>query len=289
MKVKSILVIDDSRNTDDLVSSTIVVARHAGLSHVNILRVIDERYLKDTARLSEAVGVAIRLIKKDAIKEAEEQLKDIKTRYEGSNIDIRYKIKCGYLNEELERELSTSDADLLITATDLISSLLTVSSEVIDKSHSDVLIIPEGTTVRYKNILLAIDGSRSSEKAAEKAIDLAKDYGGEIKAISVVDVTDEFMAQAPEEVEALVKKSKGIVEDVSGRAASEGIKAEGIVREGEADKVITDIAKEQKTDIIVMGSHGRTGLGRFLMGSVAEKVIGRSPCPVLIVRTERRN
>jgi nucleotide-binding universal stress UspA family protein len=57
------------------------------------------------------------------------------------------------------------------------------------------------------------------------------------------------------------------------------------VREGEAYRVITELAGKEKFGVIVMGSHGRTGLKRLLMGSVTEKVIGYAPCPVLIATT----
>jgi nucleotide-binding universal stress UspA family protein len=71
---------------------------------------------------------------------------------------------------------------------------------------------------------------------------------------------------------------------VKKQAEASGVKAEGFVKEGEAYQAIVDLAKERDVNIIVMGSHGRTGLKRLLMGSVAEKVIGYAPCPVLVTR-----
>jgi len=59
-----------------------------------------------------------------------------------------------------------------------------------------------------------------------------------------------------------------------------------LVQEGETYEVITDLARELMSNVIVMGSHGRTGVKRFLIGNVAEKVIGYAPCPVLIAKTE---
>jgi nucleotide-binding universal stress UspA family protein len=159
-----------------------------------------------------------------------------------------------------------------------------VTARVIGHSQRDVLVVPNDTSIGWKSILFATDGSKYSENAANKAIDFAKSYGSEIKVISVVDVTEEFMARAPGAVEDLVKKAKEIVEDVRKNASSEGIKAEGIVREGDAYKVIINLAKKQKANAVIMGSHGRTGLKRLLMGSVTERVIGHAPCPVLVVK-----
>lgn len=160
-----------------------------------------------------------------------------------------------------------------------------VTARVIGYSPIDVLVVTRDTSVGFKKVLIATDGSRYSESAEKKAIDFAKSYGGEILALSVVDVPTEFYAESPETVEGLVKKAKEYVEAVKRDAESSGVKAETFVREGEAYRVITDMAKESGAGIIVMGSHGRTGLKRLLMGSVTEKVIGHTPCPVLVVKS----
>ncbi|OHE57818.1 MAG: hypothetical protein A2Z47_01480 [Thermodesulfovibrio sp. RBG_19FT_COMBO_42_12] len=194
--------------------------------------------------------------------------------------------------EIYERIVDLADAensDLIVMGRKGISKLSkalvgSVTARVIGHSQKDVLVVPEGTSIGWKNIVFATDGSKFSEAATNKAIDFAKSYGSEIQVISVVDVTEEFMARAPGAVEDLVKKAKEIVEDVKKKAFSEGIKAESIVREGDAYKVIVNIAKKQGANAIMMGSHGRTGLRRLLMGSVTERVIGHAPCPVLIVK-----
>lgn len=159
-----------------------------------------------------------------------------------------------------------------------------VSARVIGYSQRDVLIIPLGASVDWKNILLAIDGSKYSKTATERAIDFAQAYGGTLKIVSVVDVPPEFYGEAPDAVEDLIKKAKGYVEEAKKQAEARGIKSEVFVREGESPEIIIRLAKEQKADTIIIGSHGRTGLKRLLMGSVAEKVIGNSSCPVLVVK-----
>jgi len=159
-----------------------------------------------------------------------------------------------------------------------------VTARVIGHSRGDVLVIPKNASVGWNNILISTDGSKYSTAATEKAIDLAKSYGGRLQTLSVVDVTEEFQTEAPGAVEELVRKAKGFVDDVRKKAETQGIKTEALVREGETFKIITDLSKEYKTDVIVMGSHGRTGMNRLLMGSVTEKVIGYAPCPVLVVK-----
>ncbi|MDI6727944.1 MAG: universal stress protein [Thermodesulfovibrionales bacterium] len=160
-----------------------------------------------------------------------------------------------------------------------------VTARVIGHSPIDVLVVPLTAEIGWNKILLATDGSRYSKAAAERAIDFAGEYGGELRVVSVVDVPAEFYGEAPDAVEDLINKAKGYAEDVKRQAESAGIKAETFVREGETYKAILDLAKEQNVNAIVMGSHGRTGLKRLLMGSVTEKVIGYASCPVLVVKS----
>jgi nucleotide-binding universal stress UspA family protein len=159
-----------------------------------------------------------------------------------------------------------------------------VTARVIGNSQRDVLVFPLNTKIGWNNIMLATDGSKYSISATDKAIDIAHSYGGEVRAVSVVDVTEEFQTEAPEAVDRLVAGAKGFVEEVRKKAETQGVRIEPLVREGETYRVITELAKKFASDIIVMGSHGRTGIKRLLMGSVTEKVLGYAPCPVLVIR-----
>jgi len=159
-----------------------------------------------------------------------------------------------------------------------------VTARVIGYSQRDVLVVPSDTQVGFHRVLVATDGSKQCRSAVERAIDFSRSYGGEMLVISIVDVPAEFYAEAPQIVEDMVHKAKDYVEEVKKQAGASGVKVETLVREGEAYQAIVDIAKTRGVNTIVMGSHGRTGLKRLLMGSVAEKVIGYAPCPVLIAK-----
>jgi nucleotide-binding universal stress UspA family protein len=160
-----------------------------------------------------------------------------------------------------------------------------VTARVIGYSQRDVLVVPLDTTIGWKKVLVATDGSRHSAVAVDHAINFAKSYGGELKILSVVDMPAELYGEAPELVEDLVKKAADYTARAAQKAEAAGIKAEVFVRETEAYQAIVGLASEQKVQTIVLGSHGRTGLRRLLMGSVTEKVIGHAPCPVLVVKT----
>jgi nucleotide-binding universal stress UspA family protein len=160
-----------------------------------------------------------------------------------------------------------------------------VTARVIGHTQRDVLVVPLEGAVGWKRILVATDGSKYSAAAVQKAIDFARSYGGDLLVISVVDVPTEFYAEAPKAVEDLVRKAKEYTAAVRKQAEDAGVKAETFIGEAEADAAIVNLAREQNVNLIVVGSHGRTGLRRLLMGSVTEHVIGHAPCPVLVVKT----
>jgi nucleotide-binding universal stress UspA family protein len=160
-----------------------------------------------------------------------------------------------------------------------------VTARVIGHSQRDVLVVPNGTTVGWNRIVFATDGSKFSAIAAERAIAFAKSYGGDMLVLSVVDVPSEFYAEAPQAVDDLVRQAKGYVAAVKAQAEAAGVKTETFVGEADAYQAVNKLAQDQHADMIIIGSHGRTGLRRLLMGSVAESVIGHAPCPVLVVKS----
>lgn len=160
-----------------------------------------------------------------------------------------------------------------------------VTARVIGYSHKDILVVPQDSNVGWRKILLATDGSKYSETAMERAIDFAASYGGELIIISVVDMPAEFYAESPEAWDNLVVKAQTYTEKAKQMAEAAKINAQAFVREAVTWQAIIDMANEKRVETIIIGSHGRTGLKRLLMGSVTEKVIGHAPCPVLVVKT----
>jgi hypothetical protein len=137
----------------------------------------------------------------------------------------------------------------------------------------------------YRNIILAYDGSKFSNKALQEAISLAKSSGGSLLILSVVDITDEFESEAPGLTDKMTEKLLKSAQKAMAKTVAAKVKARVEVHVGDAYEMIVDIAKKKKADVIVMGSHGRTGLTRLLMGSVTSRVIGHAPCSVLVVRS----
>jgi nucleotide-binding universal stress UspA family protein len=145
----------------------------------------------------------------------------------------------------------------------------------------------------FKNILLATDGSPASQHAAELAVTMAGEANARLTALYVIDPYPylgvgeasgvgfqaymsqayEHAARAHDSIAALCAKAKGNV-DLQFRRGEDPSAAESIVR----------TALEEDADLIVVGSHGRTGISKLMVGSVAARVVGTSPVPVLVAR-----
>ncbi|WP_353684601.1 universal stress protein [Thermodesulfovibrio sp. 3907-1M] len=147
-----------------------------------------------------------------------------------------------------------------------------VGKKVIGNAPCKVLVVPVGATLNFDKILIATDGSVYSQIAASEAIGIAKRFNSELIAVSVAK-KDENIPYAEESVK-MVKEA----------AEREGVKIQTVVAKGEPFEQIVDVANKNAVGLIVMGTYGRTGIEKFFMGSVTERVIGTSARPVIVVR-----
>ncbi len=147
--------------------------------------------------------------------------------------------------------------------------------KVIGEARCSVMVVPKAAGMWTKRLLLATDGSRSSDAAAQAAACIAHCCGTPITVMSV---------RAPHHSQARQDEAERIVDRVLRFYQAEGLAADGVVVAGVPNKVINATAIERGCDLIVMGSHGRTGLGRLILGSNSERVIGEASCPVLVVK-----
>ena len=139
-----------------------------------------------------------------------------------------------------------------------------------------------------KSILLPIDGSERSREALDFAVETFPE--SEITAYHVVTggsgdlgAFAGMTGDLPDE-EAIMESSKEILKSARRRGDEHGIPVETARGRGRPDKLILDQAETGDYDLVIIGSHGRDGLARVLLGSVAEKVVRRSPIPVLVYR-----
>lgn len=140
-----------------------------------------------------------------------------------------------------------------------------------------------------RRILIATDGSKAAENVADFGLEIALCSGAKVYAVYVVDITffdsilmdESWVKNACEQFERVGREAICCIEE---NAKAAGIEAAPILLKGNPAEKILDFAENQKVDMIVIGSAGKSGTERFMLGSVSEKVVRNSKIPVLVVR-----
>ncbi|MCL2032669.1 MAG: universal stress protein [Methanomassiliicoccaceae archaeon] len=141
----------------------------------------------------------------------------------------------------------------------------------------------------FKKILVPTDGSEFTKYAVDIAVELAELSKGKVTALYVLDRT--VYANSPMDTalvnvyDALEKEGTLATSYVTEKANAAGVEVEEKLVEGVPSKVILQEAETGEYDIIVMGSLGRTGISKLLMGSVAEKIVQNAKCPVMVAKS----
>ena len=143
----------------------------------------------------------------------------------------------------------------------------------------------------YQNILVPVDGSETSYAAVAQAAELAKAFGGKITVVQVLALDPYIAAEyiSATQTNDLIERARTSVlktlEEAAAKFSDLGIPVEAKLLEGQViHREIIREAETSKADLIVIGSHGRTGLKRLFLGSVAQSVLGEAHIPVLVVR-----
>lgn len=138
----------------------------------------------------------------------------------------------------------------------------------------------------FQRIVLPVDGSDGSARAAVKALSLAKETGADITALYVMEfpylVSVDLNYSYPDIIEIIKKRGNEVLDTVKKQGLRLGVSVKTKLVEGIPDDQIIKEAK--KDDLIVMGCKGRTALSRILVGSVCEKVLHHSKSPVMVIR-----
>ncbi len=144
--------------------------------------------------------------------------------------------------------------------------------------------MPARTMLTIRTILHPTDFSDSSEYARQLAVSLARDYGARMVVVHVAqrEIVYPGLIGGPAERRPFLDEIEDRLRETFQQDFAPP--AEIVVREGEPASTILHLADEVRADLIVMGTTGRSGFGRLLMGSVAEEVMRRAHCPVLTVR-----
>ena len=137
----------------------------------------------------------------------------------------------------------------------------------------------------FTKILVPLDGSKEAEKALGYVREVASKQDTRVCLLRVVQVPMTFGEYpiSQEMLDSEMAAAEAYLERMGGQLASEGYQVEHATRLCDAVSGILDVAERESSDLIVMTSHGRTGMGRFLMGSVAERLCRYALCPLMIV------
>ncbi len=145
----------------------------------------------------------------------------------------------------------------------------------------------------YQRILVPIDGSATANLGLEEAIKLSKLTGASLRLIHVLDPLtfatgfEPYAVYAGDLIPRMEEMGKQILEQGKAQAKAAGVTVDSLLFDGLAARVsetVIEAAKDWGADLIVIGTHGRRGVGRFVMGSDAEQIMRAAPVPVLLIR-----
>ena len=146
----------------------------------------------------------------------------------------------------------------------------------------------------YRRILVALDGSETSMKALTASLNLARQGGGRVRMVHVVEELaylggfDPYGASSGDLIKVIRENGAKVLANGLAAAQSAGVEADTVLYDDfgvRLPEAVADEARQWNADLIVVGTHGRRGIGRVLMGSGAEQIIRLSPVPVLVIRS----
>jgi nucleotide-binding universal stress UspA family protein len=138
-----------------------------------------------------------------------------------------------------------------------------------------------------QKILVAHDGSKSSDKALKKAVELAINFNASLTVLAVIPelyLTELSDVDRNRISEALSRETTEAMEKIRKSLSGKSMEVKTLIRQGDPAEKILETAQKMKVDLIVTGSHGRHGTKKFLLGSVSSKIVDYSKCPVLVVK-----
>jgi nucleotide-binding universal stress UspA family protein len=206
----------------------------------------------------------------------------------GSTADVHVHVVAGPPANAILDVAQEMDADLIVLGPSRhdrfpLSLLGNTVRTVLRQALAPVLIMREGVPVLPGRLLVATDLSQVSRAAMEAGIRFPRAAGAVASPVRVLLVIDESLLLLPLEQRLLERVAEQELEAFTNRSELEGREIETVVRKGEPAAEILAEAKESASDLIVLGSSGRRGMERLLVGSVAEATLRNAPCNVLVL------
>lgn len=226
---------------------------------------------------------------------ANQRIEPVVADLEDAGVEPTTAIAEGIPVEEITATADERGVDLIAMGTHGRSGLRrqilgSVAERVLRTADVPVLAVPDpaddGRTPPYENVLVPTDGSEGAAAATPLGIDLARTFGATLYALSVVDTRPAVSdARASVLVEQFEELAEDAVSDLAAEAAEAGVDdVVTAVLEGSPHEALDTYVDDTGIDLVVMGTHGRSGLDRYLLGSVTEKLLRTTAAPVLAVR-----
>lgn len=205
-----------------------------------------------------------------------------------AGLPLKRVLESGEIYERLVDVAEGEDASLVVVGDNRRAYMERVLlgrnvAKIIGYSPCDVLVVPEGAKLDFARLVTAVDGSAQSLAAAGRAIGLCAAYAGSLDVLSVVDVpVDRNLIYGI--YEGIKRRALVAMSAVVKAARAREVNALATLLEGPPFRAIAGFASEIGAGCLVLGSYGKSGLRRLMLGSVAERVLALATCPVLIVK-----
>ena len=251
-------------------------------ARVHALCVVDSRTLENAPQYDQ--------LKKERKKVAEGTCNAIS----GSGVLVEQAVRTGVPHEAILRYTTDQDIDLIVMGTHgrtgVARYLLgSVTEKVVRLSDVPVLTVKaedDEVTYPYTDILVPTDGSEGAEAAIDSAVDVASTYDARLHALSVIDTMAMGVdVRSGAIFDVLEESAQSAVETIEEQATQASVSAvETAIEHGNPYRGIRSHVEAHDIDLVVMGTRGRSGVERYLLGSVTEKTVRTSPVPVMTVR-----
>ncbi len=283
MIAKMLVVLDDSEHSLNNLKQSLALARSekSSLELVSVVPTFkgDLRMMGNTAALSEQQLV---------IQEVLDKGFEISNSYD---VDAKPVLLKGEPYEEINHRADETGADLIVLCKknpyhmDLIP-IGAVTTKVISQSKKDVLVISKEGSLSLERIVLAFDNSENAKKAAHKAIKLALAYGAELTIASVFEVPLEGFTMSPDLWSKIGCEARQVQESIADLAREKGVrKVKTILRSGTTYLELIKLSREIGAGVIMMGARRKSGIFKFRLGNVMERMICNGFIPVWVVNS----
>lgn len=205
-------------------------------------------------------------------------------------VSIRTIIDEGTVHERIAHHAAAGDADLVVLGarrTPPVRRLFhgKTVSRVVQLCHGDVMVIPDQAAIRWERVLFAFENSQCSQDEAVRAMELAVNYGGELRTLSVMSSCPALNGHGPTGKEHLLKqRSLECLESVQTPADQAGIKNEGALSSGRFHRMVEKVAGEERIGVVILGSDGERRSKWGLFRNPIGRMVAGAPCPVLFLK-----